>query len=161
LRFQFVDSSAFAKLFIAEAGSADLQAYLHDCPDDATAISVIAYLEVHSALQRRLRSAQLTELAVSQASMDLEAPTHHFERIPVEPPLIDLAAGLIKTHSLRAMDALQLASAVGIYERLRPGEELLFIACDERLLESAGREGLLIWNPALASAPPAPIPPVN
>ena len=59
-----------------------------------------------------------------------------------------MAAGrLALSHELRGMDAMQLAAAVTLRERLRAGAadpattDIVFAAFDGRLLDAAEREG--------------------
>lgn len=52
--------------------------------------------------------------------------------------------GLIEKHPLRGFDALHLASALLIKERVK--EELVFVCSDRNLLEAAGEERFKILN---------------
>jgi hypothetical protein len=48
---------------------------------------------------------------------------------------------------LRALDAIQLASAI-IARDLMQAPDMRFIASDKQLLEAAKNEGFAIWNPS-------------
>jgi hypothetical protein len=64
---------------------------------------------------------------------------------PVIAPVLEIAADLLDQRSLRALDALQLATAISVREQ---GEdEIRFIASDKTLLQAAELEGFQIWNP--------------
>jgi hypothetical protein len=56
---------------------------------------------------------------------------------------------LLEQHSLRAYDAVQLASALLVHETLQAANlpPLTFLAADSRLLASAQTEGLLTASP--------------
>jgi len=152
-----LDSSAFAKLFIREPGSEALETRLASVPDEGNAISIIAPLEVQSALQWRLRLGQLTPNAVQHAEADLQIATQNFTRYPVDTFTTDDVSTLIQRHSLRSLDALHLASCLGIRSQLHPGGALLFIASDQRLLAAAHTEGLDVWDPTVSHSQPPPV----
>jgi len=63
------------------------------------------------------------------------------------------AASLVETRGLRALDAIQLASALDLKRYIASSDSLLFVACDTRLLEAAATEHLPTWNPELTAAP--------
>lgn len=67
--------------------------------------------------------------------------------------VLDQAGDLIKRRGLRSLDSLQLASALHFGKYLLPGDSLLFITSDQRLLEAAAAEGLATWNPELSARP--------
>ena len=73
--------------------------------------------------------------------------------------MIGLTSGVITRHALRSLDALQLSSAMALRDEIDEEDNVLFIACDNRLLNAAKSEGFAIWNPEISAAPPAP--PVN
>jgi len=57
--------------------------------------------------------------------------------IPYSDALIDRASALVARHVLRALDAIQLASAL----------ELTFLSADDRLLDAVRQEHLQAENP--------------
>ena len=122
-------------------------------------ISAIALLEVRSALQRRLRLGQLTADAVQHAEFELRVGSQSFTHWPIQTSILEHASVLIQRHALRALDALQLASSLAVRDDLEPGDHLIFIGSDVRLLAAAQSEGLATWDPANAAHQPAP--PVN
>jgi uncharacterized protein len=68
--------------------------------------------------------------------------------VPYSNTLMERASALLAHHALRALDAIQLASALELKDRL-PVDELpvTFISADERLVEAARREHLDAKNP--------------
>jgi predicted nucleic acid-binding protein len=56
---------------------------------------------------------------------------------------------LIDRHYLRALDAIQLATAVAARDTLRNIAELTFVCTDERLIRAAQAEGFRVLNPEL------------
>lgn len=158
---RFLDSSSLIKIFIHEAASPVLRAFVDASGNDLNAVSLLAEVEVRSALHRRLRNHQITNRQLRIAIVNLDWVLQTWIRVPLNERVVRSASGVIASHALRSLDALQLASALTLREQ--PyffGHEFLFIAADKRLLAAASAEGLAIWNPE-ASAPPAPVPPVN
>lgn len=157
---RFLDSSSLIKLFVDEIASSSLSSYIEAFENTLDAFSVLAEVEVRSALHRRSRNRELTRGELRIALEDLEGLSPAWLSVGLDDRVIQLAAEVIARHALRSLDALQLASALSLRESLLSGEDLLFIAADKRLLAAASAEGLAIWNPE-TSAPPAPVPPVN
>ena len=64
--------------------------------------------------------------------------------------VIDLACTLLERHPLRAYDAIQLATALGVQRFLIAGDypPLTFISADERLNSAATVEGLMVDSPS-------------
>jgi predicted nucleic acid-binding protein len=143
-----------------EVGATALREYIDASTDGLNTFSILADVEVRSALQRRSRNRELNERKLHVAHEKLNLLSQTWFRLGIDERVVGLTAGVIARHALRSLDALQLASPLSLNEALVPGEELLFIACDKRLLLAASAEGLATWNPE-TSAPPAPIPPVN
>jgi uncharacterized protein len=144
----FLDTSALAKRYLAERGSNRVRRLL-ERKDNISYQTFLTPLEVASALYRRLRS---QEISAAELSFVLRAyVTHSHEDyllLPYSDALIDRASALIARHVLRALDALQLASAVELRDSL-PAElhPLTVLSADERLLEAAREEHLQAENP--------------
>jgi hypothetical protein len=144
---------------LEEAASRILREYRRKYADDAKAISTLGQVEARSAIQLRLRNLEFDLDAASTALSDLEQVSALWVRIAMDDRVINFASGVISRHALRSLDALQLASARALREELDESDDLLFIACDKRLLTAATAEHRTVWNPETSSVPP--IPPVN
>jgi len=128
-----IDSSAFAKRYIEEAGS---QAVDDICRRTTVlALSVLCVPEVVSALNRRVREKQLSRAAYVAAKSRLSADVADAVVIELTPDVISRAVFLLETNDLRAMDALHVACA------LEWGAER-FVSADERQIRAASRSGL-------------------
>lgn len=142
----FLESSAFAKLFILEEGSTELIQLLESVDDGQKLLSALAALEVRSAIRRRER---LHEISVTDASSALETVARESLRIveqPVTPAVIETACAMLDVHPLRALDALQLATCIVAREVLQ-ASEICFVSSDDVLLRAAEAEGFPIVNP--------------
>ncbi len=66
---------------------------------------------------------------------------------PVTGAVLELASALIDRQNIRALDAVQLSTAMLANDTLAVGDQLQFVASDKRLLKAAEAEGLDIWDP--------------
>lgn len=146
----YADSSALVKRHLPELGSAwfrELTIPRHGHRIETARLSLI---EVVSAFNRRVREGTLTPADYVVVRDDFLARCHRTYRIvPITHALLALSRQLLERHPLRAYDALHLASALAVNDQfLRSGlAPLTFLAADDRLLNAATAEGLLIDNP--------------
>lgn len=137
------DTSALVKQYVEEPGSRQVTRWrLH-----ARASSVISYVEVHSALNRRHRSEHLTVSQFHSAIDQFIADWQAYVRIPLHGDIIDGAARLVEQHALRTLDALHLAAALQLQADMDQPTEL--ISADKTLLAAAVAEGLAVHRIAL------------
>lgn len=145
----FFDSSAYAKLFIVEVGSQEMMNFFLASRPNSLAVSELVYLEVRSALRRRQQEGQLKESDADHAVLQLYDSTLRIHRIGIASRIYLEAANLIDRYSLRALDSIQLSSALS----LGPPSQTRFISSDQKLLRAAVAEGFPAWNPADGPCP--------
>lgn len=134
------------KLFIWELGS-DKMALFSNAEDDRTKIvSVLTHIEASSAICRLRKAKMLTPPDATLALGLLAGDISRIVEQPVTPAVIQVAAVMIDRHYLRALDAVQLASAIVIRDLMNV-PDMKFIALDRTLLEAAHLEGFDTWNP--------------
>lgn len=134
---RFWDSSAVVPLVLREATSpAAGAAFAGD-----TEISVwwASGLECLSAIARADREGRLAPGAITDAVAALRLLRSGWLEVDATAHLRDIAERLVRTHPLRAADALQLAAATVAAED-RPSS-LPFVTLDDRLALAAEREG--------------------
>jgi predicted nucleic acid-binding protein len=144
----FLDTSALAKRYLTEKGSVRIRRLLQR-KEHVFYQSFLTPLEVASALYRRLRS---NDISSDELSLLLRAYVTHSHQdyllIPYTDALCNRASALVARHVLRALDALQLASALELRDRLATERlPLNFLAADDRLLEAARQEHFHAENP--------------
>jgi len=144
----FLDTSALAKRYLTEKGSVRIRRLLQR-KEHVFYQSFLTPLEVASALYRRLRS---NDISPDELSLFLRAYVTHSHQdyllIPYTDALCNRASALVARHVLRALDALQLASALELRDRLATERLTLnFLSADDRLLEAARQEHLQAENP--------------
>ena len=135
----FCDTSALVKLYIAEAGSEELQARVGDA--EAVAVCRIAWAEAHAALSRRAREVPEDAPAIEQAKVALATDWPHFVVLEIDQTLVERAGEYADAFALRGYDSIQLAAA---FEAGRVSQSPIFFACfDTRLNKAASLLGML------------------
>ncbi|MCC7018675.1 MAG: hypothetical protein IT332_02900 [Ardenticatenales bacterium] len=99
-------------------------------------------VEVASAATRREHAGALTTSASNTMLRTLEDLAATWLEVQPVAAIRPLARRLLRTHPLRAADALQLAAAIAVTDG-QP-ETVPFVCLDERLREAARREGLVV-----------------
>jgi predicted nucleic acid-binding protein len=136
---RFWDASAVLPLIVEdEPGSPVDRAY------DAKPMVVWwgTVVEATSALARREREGELAPAVAARCFELLERLSRSWREVPPSDPLRRLAQRLLRVHSLRAADSLQLSAALAAAGS-HP-EALEFVCRDARLGEAAAREGLKV-----------------
>jgi uncharacterized protein len=138
----YLDTSALVKPIVREAGADAVIDWLGRA--DLVASSVVTYAEACSALGQNDRRRDKVSSKVGEWLVALDEYWREVMWVPVAEKV---AGRLALSHELRGMDAVQLAGAVALRERLRAGAadsataEIVFAAFDRRLLDAADREG--------------------
>lgn len=116
----FADSSTLVKIYSDEEGADEARSI------ELAAVSAVSRVEVPSALWRKCRDGILSELSADMLTREFLAdlsrvPGGNFKQmvaIPLTAGTLGPAAGLARTHGLKSLDAIQLASAI----RAREGD---------------------------------------
>jgi uncharacterized protein len=146
----YCDSSVLVKRHMNESGSQWFR-QLVDQQNISVFTTQISVVEVCSALNRRLRENVINlndyHSLVAQSTFLFGSK---YEVIAISEQLIELACSALERHVLRAFDAIHLATAMMVNDRLIRLNEptLIFLATDQRLLTAAIDEGLSTFNPA-------------
>ncbi|MCL0065270.1 type II toxin-antitoxin system VapC family toxin [Dehalococcoidia bacterium] len=106
----FFDSSSFAKRFVEEQGSQEVDDLCQET--SMLGLSVICLPEIISALNRRLREKCLTRQDYVKAKHRLAEDIRDAQVINLIPAVIDKAIILLESNDLRSMDALHIACAL-------------------------------------------------
>jgi predicted nucleic acid-binding protein len=146
----FLDTSALAKLFVPEAGTAELNAMLSQ-PDVEIWVSELARLEFHSLVWRRCREGSLDAAQVTSLLAELDQQLDAWQVIELTPTVLSTARELLATHAaqhaLRTLDAIQLASFMVAME----DGAATFACADHRLCAVAAFRGHPTYNPVADS----------
>lgn len=142
----FVDTSAIAKRYIPETGSAWLKSWVEPHMGNDIILSALALVEFTSLCNRREREGLISsrDSKVFQEDFLLHVEAEYIV-IALDDPTLIQARELLPHHLLRSLDALQLACALRAARVF--SAPLTFISADVRLLEAAAAEGLPVDNP--------------
>ena len=102
-------------------------------------------VEVMSAIARRQRQGKLDAAGVDEAIGRLRGYRGSWTEIDASETLRETSIRLVRTHSLRAADALQLAAAIAASGD-RPAD-LPFVTLDVRIADAASKEGFPVIRP--------------
>lgn len=138
----YFDTSALIKRFVAEKGTPLVSALV--TREGPIATAKIAYAEMHAALARRHREGDLSSTQHARACRDFEQDWPAYLQVDLRDDILRLARDLVQRHPLRGFDAVHLASALSLRAAL--GEEIRFVAADDRLLRAALAEHCAVLN---------------
>jgi predicted nucleic acid-binding protein len=146
------DTSAIVKRYVAETGSAWVQALVDPAAGHVAYPARIGTVELVSAVTRRQRggslTASVTASILSQFRQDLGL---EYRVIEITPVLLTDAMLLAEQHGLRAYDAVHLAAAAELRrQRLAAGlGPLTLVSADQELLAAASAIGMAVEDPNL------------
>jgi predicted nucleic acid-binding protein len=129
----FLDSSAFAKLFVEESGSQEVEIICSQATE--LCLSVICVPEIISALNRRLREKILSSRDYSRVKQRLFQDVRDVVIINLTPEVIHSSIRILETTPVRTVDALHLACALA-------WDADLFATADRRQIAAAKTAGL-------------------
>lgn len=137
---RFWDSSAIVPLLVAEATTEAMQAIADE--DPLMLVWWTTPVECESAIARLERDGDLTSEGTAAALERLDALADAWNEVQPVEAARRAARRLLRVHTLRAADALQLAAGVVASEG--DAGSLEIVTLDDRLLEAARREGFVV-----------------
>ena len=148
----YFDASALVKRYTRESGSDKMLFLFANVPLARLLCLTIGAMEVFWICVRKRNDGRITshqfERAVTHLKREVINSQSDFKTISVPDSLVWDAIPLIETHSLNSVDAMVLRSALEAATNLRrPGDTLVLVASDQRLLRAARAEGLQVFNP--------------
>ena len=149
----FLESTAFAKLFVQEPGTDALIRLMEAVEDNRKLISASTPLEVYAAIRRRERDGAISCEDSTAALEILRLEAARMVQEPLNPAVLEAARQLLDRTALRWPDTLQLAAAL-VARDMFQGTEIIFVSASPQLLESAKSEGFHTLDPAKEATPP-------
>jgi len=144
----FFDTSALVKRYLHEKGSVRVRRLLQT-GDELFYQTFLTPLEITSACYRQHREGRLSseELSLLLGSYAVHSHSDYLQ-VPYSESLIGTAGALVSRYPLRALDAIQLASALELRSAL-PADSppFIFLSADDRLVRTARQEHLQVENP--------------
>ena len=129
----FLDTSAFAKRYVAEQGSDKVMEMCLKA--DSLVVSVICLPELISTLCRLLREKKLAKADYRKLKGEAMADLTDVDICQITSEVLASVVSLLESHPLRAMDAIHLACALTV----KPD---VFVSADHRQLSAARKAGI-------------------
>jgi hypothetical protein len=143
----FLESTAFAKLFVQEQGTDALIRLMEAVEDNRKLISASTPLEVYAAIRRRERAGDISAEDAAAALDILRLEAARMVQEPLNPAVLEAARQLLDRTSLRWPDTLQLAAALVARDMFQK-TEIIFVSASPQLIEAAKAEGFHTLDPA-------------
>jgi predicted nucleic acid-binding protein len=137
---RFWDSSALVAVAMEEKATRSVRALSREDPE--LVVWILSEVEIASALWRRRRENELTEVVRREAQRQMDLALSNAVTVADVPAVARRARRLLAAHTLRAADAMQLAAALLACED--EPIRLEFVTLDDRLAEAATREGFTV-----------------
>jgi len=147
----FLDTSALLKRYVVEQSTDYIRRIVVPEAGHVVFIAQITPVEIMSAIARQRREGVISDEAASTLRVLIDRHVgREYEVARLSNRITNQAMNLLSLHSLRAYDAIQLASALDVNARLVAAglPPLMFVCADKRLIEAARKEGLIVEEPA-------------
>ena len=152
MSYYYLEATAFAKLFVREAGTDALIRLMESVEDNRKLISAATPLEVYAAIRRRERAGAISAEHAASALENLRIESARMVQQPLNPGVLEAARQLLDRTALRWPDALQLGAALTARDMF-PGTTITFVSASAHLLDAAKNEGLEALDPASTPEP--------
>ena len=134
----YLDTSALVKRYFREPFSEDILSRWQAAAQIVT--SSVAYAEATASIYRKKREGTLKDRFIQEVLDSFHRDWKSFIRVEVTDELNGYIDRAVEGYPLRGFDAIHLASAMVIHERLP--EDFVFACFDDRLSRAARSEGL-------------------
>lgn len=152
-----LDASALVKRYAVEKGSALMHRLFTQAVPTRLSCLMLGAAEVFASLVWRRNDGRLALpqfTLASAAFLNEVLQANSFTKHPAANPLIERAIGLLPTHPINSNDAIVLQAALDLAAAHRiSGNDLVLVAADQRLLNAAQAEGLVIFDPETQPQP--------
>lgn len=138
LMILYLDTSALVKRYFREAFSDEIISKWQSAAHIVT--SVVAYAEVTASIHRKKREGAVAKRLIQDVVDSFRRDWKSFIRVEVTDELNGYIDRAVEGYPLRGFDAIHLASAMVIHEKLP--EDFVFACFEGRLARAARSEGL-------------------
>ena len=134
----YFDTSALIKRYVEEPGRRQVLQLLRG---HACVTSAVLPVEIQSALRRRVSDGTLDSAALPGVLKRVAADRAYWTLVEVASEVLTVAEDLAAAHPLRALDAIHLASARVLAERMA-STPVIFVSADVRQMTAARGLGM-------------------
>jgi hypothetical protein len=155
----FWDASALAKRFGRERGSDTVDALLDPALTSDQSTTAWGYAETYSVLLRKRNDGRIDFPSFMAAAAAVQAEvvdSGRFHFLPIGEATIFASPVMMQRHNLNATDSSILTMLLDVVPSLPPGDALVLVAADTRLLRAGAAEGLATLNPETVAAADVP-----
>jgi len=143
----FLESTAFARLFVRGQGTDALIRLMEAVEDNRKLISASTPLEVYAAIRRTERAGNISSEDATAALDTLRIEAARMVQEPLNPAVLEAARQLLDRTTLRWPEALQLAAAT-VARDMFHGTEVIFVSSSLALIDAAKADGFHTLDPA-------------
>lgn len=158
MRHYFLDSSAFLKLFVVEAGDRRIREIVRIAQTSGARVKVsvcdLAHPECVAAIRQMLDRGLGGRRGISPAAFRRALPElasiakqGSVFGIVRASDVVEHAAEFAARVRLKGADCVHLAAAQSVRHELAEGEEFWFVSADQRQVAAARQEGMLVLDP--------------
>lgn len=146
MNLYYLDSSALVKRYYREEGTEFVQRLFDSAPLFVT--SSLTLVEIVATLARKRKAKAISQYVFEQKLKDFEEDWQDFIEVRLTPDVVGRAKQIARVQALRGADALHLASALKVRERIpdRP-VSIFFVVSDKELKEAAANQGFDVIDP--------------
>jgi len=141
----YLDASALVKVYCYEEGTEAIVNLLRS--EVSFYSSIVVYSEVLFTLRRKMKN---KDIGKNEFLRQTERFKSHFQTlincIQISDDILNILENKVLKHSMRALDAIHLASALLVRENI--DEDCIFVCSDYDLLNFAKEENFDLINPA-------------
>ena len=139
----YLDTSALVKRYFREPYSDEVIFRWKSATHIVT--SFVTYAETMASIYRKKREADIADTLIREIADSFHQDWESFIRVEVNDELNGYIVRVVEGYPLRGFDAIHLASAMVIHERLP--EDFVFACFDDRLARAARAVGLETFPP--------------
>ena len=148
----YLDASAWVKRYVRERGSEWIQDLFGQRP--LLAYASLGFIEVLATLSRKRRAVEIVDSRFEIAIRQLERDWRGFVEVYLHTDVLSIAADVARRYALRGADAVHLASALRVRERLQSAHDaVLIVTADQELKAAARALGITVLDPAVEDNP--------
>jgi uncharacterized protein len=150
----FLESTAFARLFVQDQGTDALVRLMESLEDNSKLIAASTPLEVYASIRRQQRAGAISPENAAAALEILRIEAARMVQEPLNPAVLEATRQLLDRTTLRWPEALQLGAAL-VARDMFLGTEIVFVSVSAPLLEAAKADGFRTFDPVADAGPAA------
>jgi hypothetical protein len=146
MTLHYLDASAWVKRYCREAGSVFIRHLFHQ--NSLLGCATLGVIEVSATLSRKRRAGEMDPTLLEDARRRLQLDWSRFYRVELSAAVMETALRVTAAWALRGADAVHLASALVLRDRLALGaDQFTVVSSDWELKEAARKTDLTVVDP--------------